>query len=111
MAFDRRPPVFNRETLIELQNTRGIPNDTWYIIAAATLCGLNRPDDIVLVFKHAIEGTEDLQEQMRIARRIREVLIKSAGISGLPRASTQFSRDLHIMPFSNYDSFQPMMFD
>jgi len=99
MIFERRPPVFNRETLVELQNTRGIPSDTWYIIAAATLCGLNRPDDLVLVFKHAIEGVEDSQEQMRVARRIREVLIKSAGICGLPRASTQFSCEPYVMPF------------
>jgi len=100
MSFEKRPAVFSRETLDELQNTRGIPNDSWYVIAAATLCCLNRPDDLILVFKHAIESAKDPQEQMRIARRIREALIKSAGICGLPRASTY-------RPHEIYASFTP----
>lgn len=62
------------------------PPQSWYLIAGVTLSTLNRPDDIPLVFQHAIEqdGTS-VESQISIARRMREALIKAAPIGGLPK--------------------------
>jgi hypothetical protein len=78
------------EFLSEIRDNPSTPKDTWYFIAAATLTVLNRPDDVALVLSHAIGSVEDAQEQLRVTRRIREALIKSASIGGLPKASTAF---------------------
>lgn len=78
------------EFLNELRDNPSIPKDTWYFIAAATLTVLNRPDDVALVLNHAIGCIADTQEQLRVTRRIREALIKSAAIGGLPKASIAF---------------------
>jgi len=80
------PPI-DAEFLNEIRDNPFTPKDTWYFIAAATLTVLNRPDDVALVLSHAIGSVVDAQEQLRVARRIREALIKSASIGGLPKAS------------------------
>lgn len=59
---------------------------------------LNRPDEIPKVFSYALEhgadaandkvpGQKELEhaEQLRIARKLRESLVKSAAIVGLPK--------------------------
>jgi len=57
-----------------------------------TLSVINRPDEIPIIFQHALvkgggrEGTKlDLAEQLMIARKMREGLVKSAAIGGLPK--------------------------
>ena len=90
MSSGRNPSSIDTEFLNELRDNSNIPKDSWYFIAAATLTVLNRPENVVLVLSHAIGSTTDAKEQLRVTRRIREALIKSASIGGLPKASTVF---------------------
>lgn len=56
---------------------------------------INRPDEIPKVFKYVLdhgEGPSDSakpgrDDALRIARRVRESLIKSAAIAGLPKVN------------------------
>ena len=69
-----------------------LPRQTWYFIAGTTLATLNRPGEIPAVLDHALShGERDSVmapspgEQLRIARRLREALIKAAVVHGLPK--------------------------
>lgn len=83
--------------LDSLRNEPTLPDDIWYIVAATALCILNRPEEIQTVYEHAVgkgHGTQGLpngiepvtdQEQLRIARRLREALLKASAIGGMPK--------------------------
>ena len=71
-----------------------LPLHTWYFITGVTLSVLNRPDEIPKVFQYALEKGVDRtepkppkhEEQLEIARKMREALVKMAPIGGLPKA-------------------------
>lgn len=69
-----------------------LPRHTWYFVSGVTLSALNRPEEIPAVYMHAIErgvGSTDTvpnhDERLEISRKMREALIKSAAICGLPK--------------------------
>jgi len=86
------PSIVTPSLLSKIRSYPHLPPNVWYFIAGTTLSTLNRPDEIPKVFQHAIEkgtGAKDStpsdKEQLQIARRTREGLIKSAAIIGLPK--------------------------
>jgi hypothetical protein len=86
------PAVITPGLLSAIRSTPRLPSNTWYLLAATALSTLNRPDEIPKVFNHAIEhggGAKDTKpskdEQLQIARRTREALVKSSAIIGLPK--------------------------
>lgn len=92
-------PVVTVELLDALRSQPHLPDDIWYIVVATTLCVLNRPEEIQLVYSHAVglgHGTAALQngaaltdqEQLRIVRRLREALLKTSAIGGMPKVRT-----------------------
>ena len=70
-----------------------LPKDSWYLITAAVLCALNRPQEVASVFKYALDEDAEFNQRLLTARRYREVLLKVAPICGLPKVSAG--------PFSN----------
>lgn len=73
--------------LSSLRLTAHLPPHSWYIISSVTLSVLNRPDEIPHVFQYALEKDGgSTQKQLDIARRMREALVKSAAIGGLPKS-------------------------
>ncbi|PVH85102.1 hypothetical protein DL98DRAFT_512033 [Cadophora sp. DSE1049] len=73
-----------------MQSHPHVPEQTWYFIAATTLTILNRPDEIQVVFKHALgHGLDrlpiDHRQQVLIARRTREALLKASSVGGVPK--------------------------
>lgn len=69
-----------------------LPPHVWYIIAAATLATLNCPDEIPKVYEHALGITQTQtfsplghDEQLNISRRLRESLIKTSAVGGVPK--------------------------
>ena len=86
------PRIISPTLLSYLQGHPLLPGHTWYFIAGVTLSVINRPDEIPTVFKYALEkggGSTPTKpshdEQLKIARRMREALIKAAPIGGLPK--------------------------
>jgi len=76
-----------------------LPSDSWYLVAAATLAVLNRPDEIAAVYLHALEhgggassSKPAKEEQLRISRRTREALIKASAVGGIPKVFTRRPR-------------------
>ena len=86
-------PVIMTETLLStIRQHARLPRHSWYFIAGTTLSALNRPDEVPRVLKYALERGGDasvasptLEEQMSIARRLRESLIKATAVCGLPK--------------------------
>lgn len=71
-----------------------LPLHTWYAIAGTTLSALNRPEEVPIVFKHALEkgvggpaSSLDSEQRLRVARRLREALVKATAVYGLPKVS------------------------
>ena len=71
-------------------------NHPWYIVAAVAFSASNKPNDVTLVFKYAlaelksvqkVKGEEAVKEQLQLARRIREAILQSGLLSGMPRVS------------------------
>ncbi|KIW02592.1 uncharacterized protein PV09_06042 [Verruconis gallopava] len=66
-----------------------LPKHAWYVVTGVTLSALNRPDEIPAVFHEAVGRSAvaeaDEEEQLRIVRRMREGLVKSAAVVGLPK--------------------------
>lgn len=93
-AMNPLPAIVTPALISSVRRHPYLPRNTWYLIAAATLSVLNRPDEIQKVYKHAIDNGGDYfdtvpseDEQRRISRRIREALIKSSAVGGVPRVS------------------------
>jgi len=92
MAPSSLPRIFSPALLGFLRGHPSLPAHSWYFIAGVTLSIINRPDEIPIIFQHALEkggGTEvstpEHAEQLIIARKMREGLVKSAAIGGLPK--------------------------
>lgn len=104
--MDASPPgVTTPELLDALRSQSDLPGDVWYLVVVTALCVLNRPEDIPAVYTHAVrrghggngllqqdgaevageEQEEEEQEQLRIVRRMREALLKTSAIAGLPK--------------------------
>ena len=89
------PPVSSVITPALLSSIRAqphLPHHAWYFVTGVTLSVLNLPHEIPYVFKHAIDkgpGSCDTkpehEEQLEIARKMREALVKAAPIGGLPK--------------------------
>lgn len=84
--------VFTPALLSTLRNHPALPAHSWYIIAASALTVLNRPDEIQNIYSFAIErgghGAEvkpGPEEQLSVTRRIREALIKTSAVGGVPK--------------------------
>ncbi|KAK6080182.1 carboxymuconolactone decarboxylase [Seiridium cupressi] len=78
--------------LATLRNYPTLPRHSWYIIAASALTILNRPDEIARVYSFAMErgshGAElrpSQEDRLTISRRIREALIKTSAVGGVPK--------------------------
>ncbi|KLU91427.1 hypothetical protein MAPG_09947 [Magnaporthiopsis poae ATCC 64411] len=86
------PAIITPSLLATIRKQPNLPRNTWYFVTATTLTVLNRPDEIPAVFKHALEAPDagsspgpSPEEQLSISRRIREALVKTAAIGGLPK--------------------------
>lgn len=105
-------PIVTPALLAAIRAHPNLPGHTWYFITATTLSVLNRPDEIGKVYRHAIGDStafagvsgSDIaptppagenggaalpgpEEQLTISRRMREALVKSTAIGGLPKVS------------------------
>ena len=93
------PAIVTPALLSSIRGQPHLPHHSWYFIAGVTLSVLNRPDEIANVFKCAIETgagkatvRPEHDEQLQIARKMREALVKAAPIGGLPKVwSTPFA--------------------
>lgn len=87
-------PIVTPALLSAVREHPNLPRHCWYFIMATTLSILNRPDELPKLFAHAIESGPDAKEarpssddELKIARRFREALIKAAAVGGLPKVS------------------------
>lgn len=89
-------PLITAGLLDALRKQPHLPDDVWYLVIATTLCILNRPEEIQTVYRHAVgPGYEAAglqygsaltdQEHQRIVRRLREALLKTSAIGGMPK--------------------------
>ena len=80
------PSIITPSLLHSLRTYPHLPSYTWYFITGVTLSILNRPDEIPKVFQDALDQAPSKHdEQLRVARRLREALVKAAAIGGLPK--------------------------
>lgn len=90
------PSIITPALLSRIRSHPQLPKHTWYIVSSVTLSCLNRPDEIPKILKSAIGedgdkgksngvGVMGHDEQLKIARRLREGLVKSSAICGLPK--------------------------
>ncbi|KAF2501277.1 hypothetical protein BU16DRAFT_522264 [Lophium mytilinum] len=87
------PAVVSPSLLASLRDNAQLPAHAWYIVAGVTLSAINRPEEIPKIFTSAIEhgvgsrerGPPVHAEQLRIARKLREGLIKSLAVVGMPK--------------------------
>lgn len=84
--------IITPSLLKSIRRHPNLPRNTWYFVTATALSILNRPDEIHKVYKHALENgpthidtLPNVDEQLRITRRMREALVKAAAIGGLPK--------------------------
>jgi len=70
--------------------SKSLPEDSWYIIVAATLITADGAENFGTLYKYLVSelasrNTQD--NRRRISQRLREVIIKSWTLVGMPRAS------------------------
>ena len=92
MGVPPLPRIVSPALLSYLRGHPQLPTHSWFFIAGVTLSVLNRPDEIPIVLQRALDpggAKQDAKmehaEQLMIARKMREGLIKSAAIGGLPK--------------------------
>lgn len=62
--------------------------NNWYYLAAATLSVCNAPSEVPVLFEYIIKNipADDKHAQFESAQKIREAILKSAALGGLPKA-------------------------
>ncbi|KAF3760140.1 hypothetical protein M406DRAFT_343296 [Cryphonectria parasitica EP155] len=102
--------IVTPKLLDSLRAQPDLPDDVWYLVIATALCVLNRPEEIRTVYTHAVgaghgnagqqNGTviPDDEEQLRIARRMREALLKTSAIAGLPKTINALQELKKVVP-------------
>ncbi|KAF5330746.1 hypothetical protein D9619_006063 [Psilocybe cf. subviscida] len=76
----------------------------WYIVAAVAFSASNKPELVPRVFAHALDDLKSLspaakpEDEMLLARKMREALFKSGLISGYPKAINSLRALSEIMP-------------
>ncbi|KAG4430770.1 hypothetical protein IFR05_013739 [Cadophora sp. M221] len=105
MAAPRTLPSIMTPALLKYMQTHPqVPEHTWYFIAATTLTILNRADEIQVVFKHALSDSSpdhlplDCHQQLLIARRTREALLKASSVGGVPKTINALLALKNVMP-------------
>ncbi len=85
-------PIMTEAFVSAIRTNPQLPRRSWYFIIGVTLSALNRPGEIPGVYTHAIEkGMDEIpspsshDEKLEISRKMREALIKSSAICGLPK--------------------------
>lgn len=93
------PAIVTPALLSSIRAHPQLPAHSWYFITGVTLSVINRPDEVPHVFRYAIEkgpgrsdSTPEHAEQLHIARKLREALVKAAAIGGLPKVVTGFCK-------------------
>ena len=85
-SYSTKPPL-TESYVRSLNHDPKLPRDSWYFVAAVAFAALNRPDVIPDLLKVAIEKRERNSdgEGITVVRRLREALLKSAAVIGLPK--------------------------
>ncbi|RDL40535.1 Yjr111c-like protein [Venustampulla echinocandica] len=93
MSLKALPSVITPALLNSIRMQPSLPPHSWYLISATVLTILNRPDEIATVYKHVMEfGPSNIDsmpgydERLKITRRMREALLKTSAIGGVPKA-------------------------
>lgn len=96
------PPTIMTEAFVSaIRKDPLLPRHAWYLVSGVTLSALNRPEEIRAVYRHAIEkgaGSSDIvpshEERLEISRKMREALVKSSAVCGLPKVSVTKPRSI-----------------
>lgn len=96
------PQVVTPELLDALRSQPDLPDDVWYLVVVVALCVLNRPEDIPVVYAHAVARRQlaDEEHELAIARRIREALLKTSAIGGMPKVCLYIRQSSRIVDSS-----------
>lgn len=86
-------PILTPTLLHSFRSHPRLPKNAWYYVTGVTLSALNRPDEVPAILTYALETGSNTassnrisaDEQLYIARRMREGLLKSAAIVGMPK--------------------------
>ncbi|KAI5458404.1 AhpD-like protein [Mariannaea sp. PMI_226] len=84
-------PIMTPALINYIRRQPHLPRNSWYFIAATTLSSLNRPDELPKIYSHALEEESSATEvngneyYLLVSRRIREALIKSSAVGGMPK--------------------------
>jgi len=85
------PTLVTPALLTALRGNVALPRGSWYFVAGVALSALNRPDEVPRVLQAALEGEGEHAARLRVARRMREGLVKSAAVVGLPKVRGFFT--------------------
>lgn len=106
-------PIVTPALIATIRRYPNLPRHSWYFVAATTLSIINRPDEITQIYKYAlnnggldqdqVDSTPNIEEQLAISRRIREAIIKSAAIGGLPKVCLSQFRHLGPSPLVRFN--------
>ena len=87
------PSIISPELLEYMRTHPELPEHVWYFVAATTLTAINLPGEIPIVYKHALEcgprqdSNRDYDEELKITRRMREALLKTSAVGGVPKVT------------------------
>jgi len=86
------PSIVSASLLSRIRQRPALPPQTWYLVAATALSALNLPHEVPAVYRHALSLIPSHQppelvrdEQLRVTQRMREGLVKTIVVGGLPR--------------------------
>ncbi|VVT44642.1 uncharacterized protein SAPINGB_P000484 [Magnusiomyces paraingens] len=58
----------------------------WYYLAAATFSICNVPEEVPVIFEYMLQKVDTDKEKFEMVQRIREAILKSSALGGLPKA-------------------------
>lgn len=77
---------------------------SWFFVAAATLSICNQPNEIPRIFEYAIANRPSDQQELTIARKMREALLKTSALGGLPKAINSLTLLKNVTPLELRES-------
>ena len=95
------------------RGTNAVLRNPWYIISAVAFGASNRPEAVPVIFQHVLKDLKEAQaeqqksaeaahqEQLLLARRMREAILKSGLLGGYSRVNSgRHAPHIHLITFS-----------
>lgn len=78
--------LIGKDRLLKMEKWDNLPAKTWYLIGSVTLSVSNKPECVAEIYNYVVNSMNLFNDRVECTLRIREAIMKSAPLAGVPKA-------------------------